>query len=227
MNSFNVPSINIKALSPSGSREVVGVLLAGGRSSRFGGDDKCLQLLNGKTMLERVALKAAPQVGALVLNANGDTNRFPDLGMPVIKDSIDDFAGPLAGVLTAMDFAAKHVPQARWVASFATDAPFVPGNWVSRVLAAITREGADMGTVSSNDNTHPVFGLWPVSLRFELRKAMEREDIRKVRAWTSRYKVATVAYELGEIDPFFNINTQDDLNDAENRLASTSRADAG
>ena len=212
-------TINTKALMPSGSREIAGVLLAGGRSSRFGGDDKCLQTLNGKTLLERVALNAAPQVGALILNVNGDTNRFPDLGLPVIKDSIDGFVGPLAGVWAAMDFVAKHVPQARWVATFATGAPFIPANWVRRVLAAITREGAQIGTVSSDENDHPVFGLWPVDLRFELRKAIELEDIRKVRAWTSRYKVATVAFDALPLDPFFNVNTPADLAEAESLLA--------
>jgi len=211
-------TINTKALTPSGSREIAGVLLAGGRSSRFGGDDKCLQTLKGKTLLERVALNAAPQVGALILNVNGDTDRFPDLGLPVIKDSIDGFAGPLAGVLAAMDFVAKHVPQARWVATFATDAPFIPANWVRRVLAAITRESAQIGTVSSDENTHPVFGLWPVDLRFELRKAIELEDIRKVRAWTSRYEVTTVAFDAQPLDPFFNINTTADLAEAESQL---------
>ena len=215
MNSTTNTSINAKALIPSGSREIAGVLLAGGRSSRFGGDDKCLQVLNGKTLLEHVALNAAPQVGALVLNVNGDTGRFPDLGVPVIKDCVDGFVGPLAGILSAMDFVAKHVPQARWVATFATDAPFMPVNWVGRVIAAITREGAQMGTVSSNDNTHPVFGLWPVDLRFELRKAIENEEIRKVRTWTSRYKVATVAFDANPVDPFFNINTPADLSMAE------------
>ena len=218
MNSTTI-SINTSALISSGSREIAGVLLAGGRSSRFGGDDKCLQVLGGKTLLERVALNAAPQVGALIFNANGDTGRFPDLGLPMVKDSIDGFAGPLAGVLSAMDFVAKHVPQARWVATFATDAPFTPSNWVNRVLAAITREGAQLGTVSSGDHTHPVFGLWPVDLRFELRKAIELDEMRKVRAWTSRYKVATVDFETGVMDPFFNINTPDDLAEAQSLWA--------
>jgi len=220
MNVTNaITKINTKALIPSGSREIAGVLLAGGQSSRFGGADKCLQFLDGKTLLERVALNAAPQVGALILNANGDTERFPDLGIAVVEDSIEGFAGPLAGVLSAMDFVAKHVPQARWVATFATDAPFVPVNWVNRVLAAITREDAHMGTVSSQEHTHPVFGLWPVDLRFELRKAIEIERMRKVRAWTSRYKLATVAFETGPVDPFFNINTPEDLAEAESLLA--------
>lgn len=206
--------MNTQAFTPSGSREIAGVLLAGGKSRRFGGGDKCLQVLDGKTLLERAALNAAPQVGALILNINGDAARFPDLGLPVLTDSIEGHAGPLAGVLTAMECVAAHVPQARWIATFATDAPFIPVNWVARVQAAITREKAELGTVSSNGRSHPVFGLWPVGLRFDLRKAMEQEDMRKVDAWTSRYKVATVDFDVQPVDPFFNINTQDDLTQA-------------
>jgi molybdopterin-guanine dinucleotide biosynthesis protein A len=206
--------MNTQAFIPSGSREVAGVLLAGGQSRRFGGGDKCLQVLDGKTLLERAALNAAPQVGALILNINGDPDRFPDLELPILPDSIEGHAGPLAGVLSAMECVSQHVPQARWIATFATDAPFIPVNWVSRVLAAITREGAQLGTVSSNGRAHPVFGLWPVGLRFELRKAMEEEGLRKVDAWTARYKVATVEFETDPIDPFFNINTNDDLSQA-------------
>jgi len=206
--------MNTQAFIPSGSREIAGVLLAGGQSRRFGGGDKCLQVLEGKTLLERAALNAAPQVGALILNVNGDASRFPDLGLPILSDSIEGYAGPLAGVLTTMDCVANHVPQALWIATFATDAPFIPVNWVTRVQAAITREKADMGTVSSNGRTHPVFGLWPVDLRFELRKAMENEGIRKVDEWTGRYNVATVEFDAEPVDPFFNINTPDDLSHA-------------
>jgi len=219
--------INWGALVPTGSREIVGVLLAGGRSSRFGGGDKCRQRLGGKTLLEHVALNAAAQVGALILNVNGDADRFPglgpdlgeNLGLAVVKDTIDGFCGPLAGVLAAMDYVAEHEPQARWVASFATDAPFVPVNWVRLVHAAIIQEGAQLGCVASHNRVHPVCGLWPVDLRFQLRTAIEDEAIRKVRAWTARYKMATVTFESDPVDPFFNINTPDDLAAAEILLA--------
>lgn len=209
---------SLHSIVPTGSREIAGVLLAGGQSRRFGGGDKCLLELGGKTLLERVALKAAPQVGALILNINGEADRFPDLGLPVLPDSIEGHAGPLAGVLSAMDCVSQHVPQARWIATFATDAPFIPVNWVTRVLAAITREDARLGTVSSNGRSHPVFGLWPVDLRFELRKAMEDEGIRKVDEWTARYRLATVEFEATPVDPFFNINTTDDLTQAASNL---------
>lgn len=211
--------MNTQVFTPLGSREIVGVLLAGGLSRRFNGGDKCLQVLDGKTLLERVAKLAAPQVGALILNINGDADRFPDLDLPVLKDSVEGHAGPLAGVLSALDFVAEHMPQARWVATFATDAPFVPRNWVSRVQAAVTREDACVGTVTSNGRSHPVIGLWPVSLRYELRHAIEVDGVRKVDAWTAGYKVATVDFDFDRIDPFFNINTPEDLATAHDLLA--------
>ena len=210
---------NSKTFLPSGSREIAGVLLAGGKSRRFGGGDKCLQELGSKTLLEHAARNAAPQVGALILNINGDESRFPDLGLPILHDTIEGHAGPLSGVLSAMECVVEHAPQVRWIATFATDAPFIPANWVALVQARITREQSQMGTVSSNGRSHPVFGLWPVDLRFELRKAMEDEELRKVGAWTARYKLATVEFESDPVDPFFNINTPEDLAVAESTLA--------
>ena len=208
--------MNNRAFTPTGDREIAGVLLAGGRSRRFGdGDgDKCLQELDGKTLLERAALNAAPQVGSLMLNINGDPERFPDMNLPIISDNIPGHAGPLAGVLSAMECVVNHAPQARWIATFATDTPFLPPNWVARVRAQITREDADMGTVSSNGRMHPVFGVWPVEMRYELRKAMLDHGLRKVDEWTGRFKVATVDFDTDVKDPFFNINTAEDLSQA-------------
>ena len=206
--------MNTRAFIPSGNREIAGVLLAGGQSRRFGDGDKCLQELDGQSLLERTALNAAPQVGTLMLNINGDPDRFPDLGLPIISDNIPGHAGPLAGVLSAMECVVNHAPQARWIATFATDTPFLPPNWVARVRAAITREGADMGTVSSNGRMHPVIGVWPTDMRYELRTAMVEQDLRKVDEWTGRFKVATVDFDVDEIDPFFNINTTEDLSQA-------------
>ncbi|MBT5666623.1 MAG: molybdenum cofactor guanylyltransferase MobA, partial [Rhodospirillaceae bacterium] len=164
--------------------DVVGVLLAGGLSRRMGGGDKCLRQLGGRTILSRVVECAVGQVDALALNANGDPARFKDYGLPVIPDVIDGYAGPLAGVLTGLDWAAREWPDHQWVASFPTDAPFAPDDLVARLLAAVTDEGADMACASSNDRRHPVIGLWPVALSGALRKAMVEDDVRKVDAWT-------------------------------------------
>jgi molybdenum cofactor guanylyltransferase len=188
---------------------IAGILLAGGLSRRMGGGDKCLRPLGAATILARVIARAQPQVAALALNANGDPGRFAAYRLPVIADSIPDFAGPLAGVLAGLDWAASRGDT--HVASFATDAPFLPHDLVARFVAAREREGADLVCAASGGRTHPVFGLWPVGLRDALRHAMVAEGIRKVDAWTARYRIAIVDYPTEPFDPFFNTNRPEDL----------------
>ena len=151
---------------------VAGVLLAGGLSRRMGGGDKCLRELGGRPILAHIVERAAPQVDALVLNANGDAARFADFGLPVAADVVEGYAGPLAGVLTGLDWVADNAPGAAWVASFACDAPFFPADMVARLLAAVEASGADLACAVSGGRAHPVFGLWPVRLADDLRRAM-------------------------------------------------------
>jgi len=192
----------------------VGVLLAGGRSRRMGGGDKCLRPLAGRPLLQHAVARAAPQVDRLVINANGDSARFAAFGLPVIADMVGGFAGPLAGVLTGLCWAHENAPACSHVATFATDVPFFPTDLVERLEAAVAA-GADMACAESGGRTQPVFGLWPVRLRDALRHALMAERIAKVECWTARFACAHVRYETEPIDPFFNINTPDDLAAAE------------
>ncbi|HSK40105.1 MAG TPA: molybdenum cofactor guanylyltransferase MobA, partial [Arenibaculum sp.] len=176
--------------------------------------------LGNRTILEHVLDRVRPQVDALVVNANGDPGRFTGFGLPVAADVVPDHAGPLAGVLTGLDWAAAEVPGARWVASFATDAPFVPADLVRRLLDAVDTQGADMACAASGGRHHPVFGLWPVRLRDDLRRAMLDEGMRKVDAWTARYRLAVAEWPADPVDPFFNTNRPDDLAEAERMLAA-------
>ena len=137
-----------------------------------------------------------------------------------VYEVVPDYAGPLAGVLTGLDWAAEHAPGARWVATFATDAPFQPTDLVERLLAAVEREGADMACARSGGREHPVFGLWPVHLRHDLRRAMLEEQIRKVDVWTARYRLAIADFACDPVDPFFNTNRPDDLAEAERLLTN-------
>jgi len=199
--------------------QVAGVLLAGGLSRRMGGGDKCLRGLGGKPILAHIIARAAPQVGQLVLNANGDHQRFDAFGLPVAADVVAGYAGPLAGVLTGLDWAAQHAPGTVWLASFACDAPFFPTDMVARMLAAIEEQGADMACAVTHGRSHPVFGLWPLRLREDLRRAMVEEDMRKVDRWTARYKLVEVDFPdvdspAGPLDPFFNTNRPEDLDEA-------------
>ena len=164
------------AASPAGAaRPVVGVLLAGGQARRMGGGDKCLRPLGGRTILAHVIERARPQVGALVLNANGDPARFAPFGLPVVGDVIGGFAGPLAGVLTGMEWTRAHRPDCPWIATIATDTPFFPTDLVERMLGAVENDRADLACAASGGRAHPVFGLWPVRLADDLRSAMVDE----------------------------------------------------
>jgi molybdopterin-guanine dinucleotide biosynthesis protein A len=196
------------------NEKVAGVLLAGGQSRRMGGGDKCLRMLGTRTILDHILERVRPQVSSLVLNANGDPARFDGFKLPVAQDSVEGFAGPLAGVLAGLDWAAEHAPDCEWLASFATDAPFQPPDLVERLLEAVQSEGADLACAASEGRHHPVFGLWPLRLREDLRAAMIEEDIRKVDLWTARHRLAVAAFDVAEIDPFFNANRPGDLETA-------------
>ena len=190
---------------------VLGLLLAGGQSRRMGGGDKALRLLGSVSLLDRVIARFRPQVGALVINANGDPARFAGFGLPVAADSVPDFAGPLAGVLAGLDWAAAHQPDWEFVASVATDAPFLPHDLVARLVQGVREAGADLACAASGGRAHPVFGLWPMRLREDLRHAVLVEGIRKVDAWTGRHKLVAVSFVDRPVDPFFNANRPEDL----------------
>src|SRR5262245_16339812 len=157
---------------------VTGLLLAGGLSRRMGGGDKCLRPLAGKPMLAHVIDRLRPQVGALVLNANGDPARFAPYGLPVVADPIEGFAGPLAGVLAGLQWSAAHLPKARWIASVSTDAPFLPADLVPRFLAAVEGRPETIALAASGGALHPVIGLWPAALAGDLEGAL-RQGVRK------------------------------------------------
>jgi molybdenum cofactor guanylyltransferase len=207
--------------------KVVGALLAGGQSRRMGGGDKALRMLGGITLLDRVIERLRPQVDALVLNANGDPERFARFALPVVPDSVPDFAGPLAGVLAGLDWAASQRPDCRYIVSAATDAPFLPTDLVARLAEGLKAAGADLACAASGDRVHPVFGLWPVRLRDDLRRALVQEKVRKVDLWTARHRVTTVHFADAPVDPFFNANRPEDFEAAAALLLSSARSSSG
>ena len=204
------------------SGPVLGLLLAGGQARRMGGGDKCLKRVGGRTLLEHVIERARPQVSRLLLNANGDPSRFTRFGLPVVADGVEGFAGPLAGVLAGLDWAAEHAPETMWVASFATDTPFFPADLVACLEAAVAVEDAELACAASAGRTHPVFGLWPVALAAPLRRALLDEGVRKIDRWTARYRLAVAPFEAAPTDPFFNVNTPEDVTLAETILTRPS-----
>ncbi|MGE0744936.1 MAG: molybdenum cofactor guanylyltransferase MobA [Rhodospirillales bacterium] len=203
---------------------VAGVLLAGGLSRRMGGGDKCLRPLGGRPILARIAERLAPQAACMVINANGDPARFAAFGLPVAADVVDGFAGPLAGVLTGLEWVGAHAPACHWIATVATDTPFMPFDLVARLAEAVRAAGADLSCATSGGREHPVFGLWPVRLADDLRQAVVAEGMRKVDAWTARYALARADFPVDPLDPFFNVNRPDDMAAAEAILAQRREA---
>lgn len=186
----------------------------------MGGGDKCLRSLGGQPILARVIARARPQVGPLVLNANGDPARFAAFGLPVAPDPVEEFAGPLAGILAGLLWTRAHHPGVAWLASFPTDVPFFPADLVARLMVARTAQNADLACAESGGRVQPVFGLWPVALADVLHRDLADGSARKVDAWTARRRLATVAYPVEPFDPFLNINRPEDEAAAERLIAS-------
>lgn len=196
-----------------------GVILAGGLATRMGGGDKGLLDLAGQSLLKRVIDRLTPQVAALALNANGPPERFADLGLPVLPDSIAGYAGPLAGVLAGLDWAAGQGADA--IVTAAADTPFFPRDLTERLQAASAGMAHPLVLAATPDPVrgqvrHPTFGLWPVALRDDLRRALQ-DGLRKVVLWTDAHDGRTALFD-GPGDPFFNVNTPQDLLAAEAML---------
>ena len=193
----------------------LGVILAGGLARRMGGGDKTMRAIAGRPILDHVIERLAPQCDSLILNANGDPARFGGYGLPVVADDVPDFAGPLAGVLAALDWTALHHPAIEWVVSVAADCPFLPRDLVARMQAERAMVKAELAVAASGDQSHPVIGLWKVSLREALRHALVVEECRKIDRWTARYRLVTTQWPVTPVDPFFNANTPHDVAEAE------------
>jgi len=192
----------------------LGVVLAGGLARRMGGGDKSLLSLGASSrILDQVIARLGAQVDQMVLNANGDPARFDEFGLPVVADSLDGFLGPLAGVLAGLDYAAEHGFD--HIISVAADTPFFPTDLVSALDTASTHMEVPIALAATKIEggktvRHPTFGLWPVALREDLRSALQ-DGLRKVVLWTDQHGAETHIFDSCEIDPFFNINTPEDL----------------
>ncbi|PHQ99053.1 MAG: molybdenum cofactor guanylyltransferase MobA [Marinosulfonomonas sp.] len=202
----------------------LGVILAGGLATRMGGGDKGLLELCGQSLMARVIERLGPQVAGLAINANGDAARFGGFGLPVVADSIDGFAGPLAGVLAGLDWAAAK--GAEHIVTAAADTPFFPADLVPRLLLAAEEAGVTMALAASPHRTRgmlrqPTFGLWSVTLREDLRTALQG-GVRKVVQWTDRHGAALAPFPADGFNPFFNVNTPEDMKMAEALISGES-----
>lgn len=190
----------------------------------MGGGDKTLLALDGRPLLDHVVARLAPQVGSLVLSANGDPARFAATELPVLADTVEGYAGPLAGILTGLEWAAANTA-CKALVTAAGDTPFLPADLVARLAAAAAGRPGSIAVASSSGRRHPTFALWPLGLRQALRHFLVDEDNRRVSAFIERHDCVEVEFSLlaadgAQIDPFFNINTPDDLAVAERLLQS-------
>jgi molybdopterin-guanine dinucleotide biosynthesis protein A len=203
--------------------DIPGIILAGGLSRRMGGGDKGLLMLGETSIIERVIDKILPQVGCLAININGDSSRFPDYKLPIIPDSIKGYLGPLSGILAGMEWAFKNGN--RYIATVAADTPFLPDDLIKRLHAMVKSKNLNIGIAASRilsgDDVfiHPTFGIWEVALKDDLRDALAN-DTRKIMFWAKKFKLDYYYFDTSDklSDPFFNINTPDDLEEAKYRL---------
>lgn len=186
---------------------VAGIILAGGRSTRMGGVDKATLALSGETLLDRAIRRLAIQVDDLAINSNLLTGHAD---YPVLRDATTSFDGPLAGVLAGLEWAIKGQHDA--VLTVAVDTPFFPGDLAARLATTATNR---IAVARSGGRIHPVFALWPRGALDPLRSFMERGETRKVMAFLDQFGFDPVDFDQIPIDPFFNINTADDLVEAE------------
>lgn len=205
---------------------IIGLILAGGRGQRMGaGRLKHLRSLGSQTLLERAVARALPQVDVLLINS-ASTPATPCIGdLQVVPDTVPGFVGPLAGVLAGMEYVQASFPRAQWLVTMAADTPWFPLDLVRRLVAQRRIDEAEIATAASAGRIHPVFALWPLGIAEQLRQALEVEGLRKVQAFQARYRRVQVEWPVEPFDPFFNINTLDDLARAE-RISTREQEEA-
>lgn len=205
------------------AHRTLGVVLAGGQSARMGGEDKALIEIDGESLLSHCAKRLTPQVGKLVVSGHDGDVRF-GTAWQVIPDLLPDHAGPLSGILSAMRWAEANAPDFFWIASVAVDTPFFPDTLVDRFIMAMGGPEPAIVLAQSGERVHPTFGLWPIALADDL-EAFLKSGERKTRLWAesqtcSHAHFAGLMIDDIEVDPFFNINEQDDVPVAEAIVAA-------
>jgi molybdenum cofactor guanylyltransferase len=193
----------------------LGAILAGGLARRLGGGDKSLRNVGSTTILTRLIARLEPHVTRLIINANDDPSRFDGIALPIVADTLPGHLGPLAGILTCLEWTAQLDGAIEWVVTVPGDTPFLPVDLVPRLHAARQRESATLACAGSPGRVHPVVALWPVSIRNELRHAVTDQGMRAAGDFIARHSCAVEEWPASPVDPFFNINTPADLAEAD------------
>ena len=188
--------------------------MIGGKSSRMGGGIKSLLEFNNKNIFDRILEKLKPQIDKIIINTNLDKEKFSKYQLPIIKDLKEGYLGPLAGIHSAMSWCMENAPEVDWLITLPGDTPFIPYNLITKFQNKISKN-LKIILAQSNEHTHPIIGAWHISL-FKSLDTHLNKGTRKIFTWAKLHPFDFINYNFQKYDPFFNINTQDDLKKASN-----------
>jgi molybdenum cofactor guanylyltransferase len=200
---------------PMSKAAFAGAIIAGGRASRMGGEEKAFKTAGTRTILDRAIACLEEAAGAVIINASGDEGRFVSRGLPVVRDILTSVSTPLAGIHASLAWAAKN--KLDWLVTVPADTPFLPRDLAPRLIAAAQVTGAAIATSGGQD--HFVIGAWRASLKCDLEQGLLTGGLFRVKDWAARTRAARVEWPVTPYDPFFNVNTPEDLAEAE-RIAA-------
>jgi len=189
---------------------ILGAILAGGQSKRMG-KDKIFLELNNKKLIEHTIDKVKKYLKDVIIITNKDNEFFFKNNLTTVKDCIEGQLGPLVGILTAMKWAKENLNKCSWIATFPCDTPFFPESIIKSFIEESEKKESLILCASSHGRKHNIFGLWSLDLYDKLKDDLINKKVRKVQDWTEKNKIKNLEFKFKDYDPFFNINTEEDL----------------
>ncbi len=195
---------------------ILGIILAGGKSSRFG-EDKSITKLGDKTLLDHTINKIEKEFNEILVISNNKEFNFKNNKIHVVEDCIEGQLGPLVGILTAMKWVEKNNKNYKWIASFPCDTPFFDVKFISELKIKIKETSKKLIFLNSDKKRHNIFGLWSVDLIETLEEDI-KNGLRKVELWADKIGCENIIINEEKFDRFLNINTKKDLEKAKENL---------
>ena len=189
---------------------ILGAILAGGQSKRMGKDKLFLEF-NNKKLIEYTIDKVKKYLKKIIIITNQDNKFFFENNLTTVKDCVEGQLGPLVGILTAMKWAKENLSKCSWIATFPCDTPFFPESIIKRFIEESEKKESLILCASSHGRKHNIFGLWSLDLYEKLKDDLINKKVRKVQDWTEKNKIKNLEFKFKDYDPFFNINTEEDL----------------